>query len=1100
METPNLKRLSILCAGLIALALTGLTACGGNDISCGQNTTNENGRCVLVEGQATTCGQGTRVSSTGRCVVENTSCGPGTAYSSEQEKCVPGSQACAEGTSFDPDSQSCIAATECGPNTTNQDGTCVVDTDALCANQPGVTFNSEAGRCEISSDSCGAGTTRSAESGTCVIADDSCSDGLAINDQGDCVATDELCNDNSTFKRIGGQPSCVPDVSCSQGDVVLQTDMDPSTPGLCVSPAEKLAANADAEDSEISNPMANNDPEGGTPDTLATKPVGQTAAYNGVIQPGDTQDVDAFSFMGTEGQWFNLSVQSTGLPQPWFRITGPNGYERQATYGLEGNPARTIAIPRDGEYTVSIQPTMARNERFDTVYGGSDWSYVAALEQVDPPQNPNTVDVSQNNLTGNLAGLTDNVTTLQGLSGAALARIEPISIGEDASAVLQLWNSTTDFHAGDLVLDPSQSDPARTLVLPSGGSNPLMIPDWVSADGPQLDYEISVTPITNSEDIGSVGADSTTMSSTQTVMSGNDFYFVFEAQQGQVIELTQTNNENAAVDITITDSIGNTIDSFSDIATPSERTNDEDYFDGYFPVTSTQTYVARVERSDSGGLTDLQLTVDSITPNDLGSISRGGSASASISQAISAGRSGLHTISLSESALSSGSVDVTMPASDADVALRMRPFSGGDNIVDAEATGSVGFADQILPADNILVQVGAPAPINAYDVSFEASEAIVESEPNDIQSNATSVDPGNIFLGQASNDVDWWSINLPQGTSAAETLLIRLYSSGSDEFNDHNCRLVDSSGTVVTEHTDRDIGCTLFANDLSSGTYYFRYNYTDSTNRLYTASANIMNGITETEPNDDTGEANAYPSGNLPSLFQGFFSDNGDGGGDYFQYTVPSSPPSNGELVVGADGLGPETDYFFIDLEVYDGSGSELADLDYDEPYFTTTSYSGGDTFYGNFSNTIPISSFDNTGYVGFEVFAPGQTISGGSGITIPEENSSGVTDTVTASNCATVDRVWVELDLDTNLRGAHRIELTSPSGNVARLETPQVDGEGEYSVDRFEELFPVTELPFQSFSRFQGTNGNGMWSLNVADTDTANATINSWSLHLNCQ
>jgi subtilisin-like proprotein convertase family protein len=1104
-----------------SLALTGLfvlSACGGNDITCGQNTTNQNGRCVLVDDQAVGCGPSARVTDNGTCVPDKNGCGPGTAFSADQGQCVPANDTCAEGATFNPDSQTCVAATDCGTNTVNEDGTCVVDTDALCSSQPGVTFNSDTGRCEIASDSCGPGTTRSAESGNCVIADDSCADGLAINDQGRCVATGDICNEDSTFKRIGGEPACVPDITCNEGDVVLNTDSDPSTPGLCVSPAEKLAANADAEDSEISNPMANNDPESGTPDTLSTKPVGQTAAYNGVIQPGDTQDVDAFSFMGTEGQWFNLSVQSTGLPQPWFRITGPDGYERQATYGLESDPARTIAIPRDGEYTVSIQPTMAKNERFDTVYGDSDWSYVAGLEQIDPPAVNNSVDVSQNNVTGNLANLTDNLTTLQGLSGAELATIEANAAGADAQAALQFWSSTTDFTTGDILIS-SDSDP-RTVKLPSN-SSPIAIPDWISADGPGLEYDISITPITNSENLGSVAADSSEMSSTQTVMAENSFYFIFEAQAGQVIEMTQTNNENAAADVTISDSVGNIEAQFDELDVPAQRTDDEDYGDGYFYVQQNDTFVAEVTAPSNSGLTNLQATFNSKTPNDFGQVGRDDAASGTITEAIASGRSAFHTITFDVNVLANLTINAVAPTGDETLNIKLRPAGERTVAAEIEDDGEVSARELPIDSGEYVVQVGAPQQIGEYDVELDTVDTFVEDEPNDAQVNASSPPIGSRFDGVAApnGDTDWWQFTIPNQLAANETLAVRAigdYDSGAWE-----CALRNASGDAINPQGSisfRENGCAFYAAGLDSGDYFLEISNSDDESLGYTGSAQIVSAIEETEPNDQRTNASAYPMNLLPSERQAAFGlhyDNNNDTTDWYEVSLPSTLPSGKDLIVGVDGYGPEKSIdeescFFgfcfggrLSYGLYDNSGNQIGSTNtwYDD-YFTRSAsdLSGGDTYYIQTERPNPGDAEDHQYFVNAQLFGPDQSNSGASGVTIPNNDPAGITDTVSVSNCATVEDAFVEVDISGDRRGDYNIYITGPSGDSSLLET-QFDNFDNAELDDLLELYPVTELPVAPMP-FDGQTGNGMWTLEVSDTfgDGGDGTLNSWTLHLNCQ
>jgi len=942
MTTTETSRLTLCLIGVALLALAGLTACGGDNLSCGDNTVEQNGRCVLQEGQAVACGDGTRVSTSGACVIDDTSCGPGTAYSDEQGTCLTDSGACADGASFDPDSGTCVAASSCGQNTTEQDGTCVVDTDALCGSQTGVTFNQDSGRCEVSSGKCGDGTTQSAESGNCVIAEDSCGDGLAVNDQGECVPTDSICNENATFKRLGGQPACVPDVGCQEGDVVLDTDGDPATPGLCVSPAEQLAANADVTDNEIDDDSANNDPDSGTPQQVTAPSVGQTSTYAGVIQSGDSQDIDAFTFMGSEGQWFNLAVQSTGIPQPWFEIDGPNGYHREAAYGLQGDPARTLALPYDGEYTVAIKPTAALNDRFSGPYGGEDWSYVASLEQIDAPARGdlNSVDLStmEPTISGNLgASLQNNVYALNNLSGTPLVEVSVDSLGDDADAILQTWSSPTDFAVGDLALSEGES---YTLPTPtSGGSAPLIAADWTRALGPNLNYEIGISPLENSEDLGSISAGGSATSSQQTVMADNSFFYVVDLTGGDVIELSASNDENAAIDYTVTDETGNTVAEESGAPVPGSRAPADDYDSGYFYASEGGIHVIEVSANQSGtSLTNLELTVNSQTPNDLGSIGLDDSiSSGTISSTIDAGRSGFHRLEVSPAAFLSGEVQITGGAT-----ANVEVFRGNADpslsapAVSVNGSGTISFSDAPAVGTDILIGIGAEAQINSYSVSLTTGTDVPEVEPNDTRQTATPIPLDTNVQGEVEGNeptLDYYSIDLSSALGAQEVLSFNLTQDGFSEINDWRCQILDGSGNTVAEYSRNhpggpsenggDEGCRIFLDSAPAGTYYLEIYYKDDDVNDYDLIVERLSGVYQSEPNDTRANANTLAfsdfSNGVDIYGHGKIFDPDT---DFWELTVPSGGSVSSFEVV-CDALGPDVNDE-LDFTLYDQADNEL--------------------------------------------------------------------------------------------------------------------------------------------------------------------------------
>src|SRR5690554_4344421 len=189
---------------------------------------------------------------------DSTECGPGTVKLGE--KCVA-DQAIDE----TPDD-----LLECGAGTVEADGACVPDgsgADTQCG--PKTTLQD--GQCVIAADACEAGEMLDPNSGQCVAGGNggsACGAGTALDAGSDtCIPTEDVCDSGTIFDAASGL--CLPD-ACQVGDVLLA--------GICVSPAQELAAQADVEESE------NNDPaQGGSSNALTLKDVGESTIFTGTI-------------------------------------------------------------------------------------------------------------------------------------------------------------------------------------------------------------------------------------------------------------------------------------------------------------------------------------------------------------------------------------------------------------------------------------------------------------------------------------------------------------------------------------------------------------------------------------------------------------------------------------------------------------------------------------------------------------------------------------------------------------------------------------------------------------------------------------------------
>lgn len=469
-------RLMVL-VGLLAMASAPLAGCGGAE--CGPGTKESGDQCVAA-GELVTdevCSEGT-VLVNGSCVLDESGCGENTQLNAESGVCeqVPGY--CGEGTSWDSGAEQCVPNTDitCGEGTQAQDGTCVPALDEICGDK---TAADGQGRCVIQADACATGEVLDPNTGSCVSTDTYCSANTAFDaDSATCVPTADVCDTGTKFDADSGL--CLPD-ACQMGDVLLN--------GVCVSPAEELAANADLTEAE------NNDPAlGGTAQALTVKAIGETSVFTGTIdEPSDLdgdgeidQDRDVFTFDATAGQWFQLAVQSTGLPAPAFMVEGPNDYVRFSPVGLAADAARQLAIPHDGTYTVTVLPALVLQSWGDVgPSGNADWSWVGALEQLDAPT-ATDVDVTSTNLTGSYDVLSDNLFNLTGLSAGELVQVTVESSGANAEGVLQVWSDATQFESQyDL-----SADATHNISVPQSG-NLLLLVDPLSLSGPDLDFDLS---------------------------------------------------------------------------------------------------------------------------------------------------------------------------------------------------------------------------------------------------------------------------------------------------------------------------------------------------------------------------------------------------------------------------------------------------------------------------------------------------------------------------------------------------------------------------------------------------------------------------------
>lgn len=463
---------------LTALAATTLfaTACGG-DVECGKDTVEKDGKCVAKDGSGagTTCGDGT-VLEDGICVPDGSGCGAGTVL--EDGVCVAdgeGGATCGEGTTLDSATGKCVANAniECGDGTVAQGDKCVPSADTCTAGT-----KLEDGKCVVDPTTCGEGTELDANTGICTLVEEACGEGLALTD-GKCVPTAEVCDEGTTFSEDTGL--CLPDATCKVGDVIVD--------GICLSPAAALFADPSAVSID------------GAGVEIELPAEGERAIFTGTInapvEEADgslTNNVDTFTFQGEAGQYVKLTLQALNSVDLVFEVEGPEGvnateYVRTSSVGVEVVPARYVYIPYDGEYTVSVQPSMGW--LFDlNADGGEGFEYAGTLEQLETPTATElTVDKETPVvLSGNSRNLTSNLYKFDGSADGDLVTFTLDDFGVDAgSSIFVLSNDTppaviaehTDLGSGASIRVPGNANGFQILV-----DNNLVI-------GPKTQFEMS---------------------------------------------------------------------------------------------------------------------------------------------------------------------------------------------------------------------------------------------------------------------------------------------------------------------------------------------------------------------------------------------------------------------------------------------------------------------------------------------------------------------------------------------------------------------------------------------------------------------------------
>jgi hypothetical protein len=502
------------------------------------------GGCVSGEG-AKECGPGA-VLEDGACVVDTSGCAAGTVL--DGSTCVASSTSCEAGTSFDRVRGKCVADTEvvCGRGTeANADDVCVPSAE-IC----GEKTRLDGGRCVIEAAACGRGTQLDPNTGACELAAASCGPGLAYDASGgQCVPTDAICDDGTRFDESSGL--CLPD-SCREGDAIID--------GVCTSPVAQKAQNADLQESENNDPSLGGNAEpfvfgapGDAPFVIAGT-IGAPVDLNGDGRLD--QDVDAYTFEASAGEWIDITVESNGLPSPAFRVEAESGvdiaddFTRSSAIGSGRDASRQVVIPADGTYTLTVLPSLVlasmEGDRGDGVIRGEDgFGYVASLERLGWPQAPaRDVSAGTTSFSGRFDRLGDNAFEIAGATPQDIVTLRAQSLGADADGVIQVWSDTTTPDATTLHhLQPLVAGTPVVFGMPASTATVLV--GWARASGPMRDFEVTAAV--------------TGRQKATTLTAGASMTLTVNARRLDRIQIGQANASGAELDVIVTDSTGTTV-------------------------------------------------------------------------------------------------------------------------------------------------------------------------------------------------------------------------------------------------------------------------------------------------------------------------------------------------------------------------------------------------------------------------------------------------------------------------------------------------------------------------------------------------------------
>lgn len=390
--------------------------------------------------------------------------------------------------------------TECGPGTTDQDGTCVPDIiecgdgtvlqDDQCVPICGTNEYWDGNQC-VSTPECAAGTTFNPVTGEC----EPCPSGQYWDGTA-CEVVPE-CDTGTTFNPQTGM--CEPDEdACGPGTVFVN--------GQCV--PEELP------DPDV---VESSDPVGEVSFDLPAE--GESVSLGGVVDmPEDVNgdgypdgDWDAFTVVAPAGTYLRIRATSEGATLPAFTILSTeedgDGYPLYARYTFNPNgldSEREFYFPRADTYTIYVTDY---NQMVGTPVpvGGDDFTYYVTVENLGSPA---ITDIDTMPL-ADTGKFTDGVLFFYNLKNLQTADVITLkSIGEplpdtanDVRAVLMLFYPSGSI--AEVLADNTVADAEIRFSVPENGDY-LVVQDFYYIEGPLDDFEISGVN-ENVEDCTAVG-------------------------------------------------------------------------------------------------------------------------------------------------------------------------------------------------------------------------------------------------------------------------------------------------------------------------------------------------------------------------------------------------------------------------------------------------------------------------------------------------------------------------------------------------------------------------------------------------------------------
>ena len=1071
-----------LLAAFAVLGMTpyALTGCGGTE--CGEGTTEEDGQCVAqTTGESITCASGTTLVD-GKCEADVSGCGEGTSLNDDGECVSDGgsnpADSCGEGTQYDEGAEACVPTStiECGDGTTEQDGSCVADPqDSTC--QAGTRLADD-GSCVVDMTACGDKTQLEPNSNKCIATDEVCGANTAYDaDSDSCVPTDSVCDAGTVFSMDTGL--CLPEATCKAGDVILN--------GICVSPVEEAIANADFTSQEAMDPVANNDDvlNGGTANTLTIPAMGTVVAAGEIGTPVDLdgdmvpdQDVDAYSFSATAGQTLQVSVQPTAGPSLAFAVIANNGinalspedfFLRYSPFGFNSGASRSVVIPEDGDYTIVVAPSLYMANGFEGGPTGNDnWTYALRVEDVAPYM-PTDVDVTAGPITGNFQNLSDNYFKLINYSGGP-ASLAINTIGSDiGGAKLQIATSNGIFGTFNI----SEGDEEQIL-LPQGDI--FFLFDWTTAFGNDTAFDVSVTPTTTDGDLGPIVAGTPVTSPSADYAGDQTRTYTFSVAAGDVVEFSHENTEGEELDVVIKDAIGNTVFSSTFFDVLSDSSPDVGYF--YSPMGGDHI----MEVTNNSGTIDLTneiITINAITPTQLGMFSIGDMVSSTDTNTISEEHSLFFTMDVTTDASFDFSLEDNGGSDDLDIFIY--DAVTGATVYSATATGDESSV-LTLTANSYLVRIEADDEVIAgynFNGSFNAPP-FLEVEPNNTVAEATVIPDLTRPIAGVSHtitgtDPDWFSY-----TVTTPDVYV-LEGEGETSFC-FELTLHDDAGNLLS-----DQGAFLPA-----GTYLVKVDgscsFTTETNP-YTFTLTPQNAVfDDADAGGNDTFMNATVATNVtdvPFAIAGLITSDTDE--DWYQVTFGAA--ASGQLFLAAVDAtidGPNSN---MDVEVYDSTGTTLL-----TPTDGLYSFPAGVVY-------IRVSGFNTTGsgnsYLLRAVPGPDFVLTATPALSIPDGDSNGTTTTLNVPQMCTLTDIQIDMDISHTWRSDITLTLTDPTGAVSVTLHNRSGG----SADDIIGTYPTTLTPDETLASFVGLEAMGDWTLFASDSvggDTG--TVNTWGLKLYCQ